>query len=214
MAKTKGESTGKMNRLRMIVIDSDLSDDAVTNLSQAIASALRMTQAVPAGGRTISAGTSHQITARNGAEPPTVDDEPDTPTIDDAEVPEERAGSGRSGPKAPRQYYKPKVVNVDLTGGDRSFEAYVVDKGSPTETTKRYLLVAAWFKLHRGTDAITVDHVYTCYRGVSWTLDFPDVAQPFRDLKRRGWGDNKNKQFTLNHIGEGVASKMTAPLTA
>ena len=63
-------------------------------------------------------------------------------------------------------------------------------------------MVATWFKLHRGVDAINADHVYTCYRKVKWPTNIPDFVQPLRNLKFKKLMDQKEKGlYAINHLG-------------
>jgi len=208
MAKTKGESTGKMNRVRMIVIDSDLSDDAVSDLSQAIASALHFNQ----GGhhtRVITPARERpQLASGNGHAPESTVDE------SDGSVEEEPDSTESAAPRAARpsnrQYYKPKVLpDVDLTVGTKPFVEFAKEK-SPSAITKRYLLIAAWFHDFASIETITADHVFTCYRAMGWTLEVKNPLQPFSDVQKQGWGEYKDKKFTINHIGLAQVQKMTA----
>jgi len=91
------------------------------------------------------------------------------------------------------------------------FEKFVKEKGNPSAHIKRYLLIAYWFKTFRNLDAITPNHVFTCYKKVGWTTQARDFAQPLRDLARNGSnGDMKEGAFVINHIGEGIVDKMAA----
>ena len=80
---------------------------------------------------------------------------------------------------APRskKHWSPKAIDVDFTSAF-SFADFVEQK-KPTNHQKRFLVVAAWFKQHRGMDAITMDHVYTCYRAVRWPTTIADFDAPF-----------------------------------
>jgi uncharacterized protein YjhX (UPF0386 family) len=63
-------------------------------------------------------------------------------------------------------------------------------------------VIAAWFKEHRGLDAITPDHVYTCYRTLKWPLNMNDFAQPLRDLKAKQFLTSPEKgSYAINHLG-------------
>ena len=91
-------------------------------------------------------------------------------------------------------------MDVDLLTPP-SFEAYAQQK-NPTSDQKRYLVVAAWFKLHRGVDTIGADHVYTCYRKIKWPTSIKDFAAPLRTLKHRKLMDQVDKGlYAINHLG-------------
>jgi hypothetical protein len=82
-----------------------------------------------------------------------------------------------NGPRKPAP--TPNVLELDLTSGTSLAE--FAQKASPKSHPKRYLVIAAWFKEHRKTDAITAAHAYTCYRKLKWPLTVPDFAQPLRE---------------------------------
>jgi hypothetical protein len=104
----------------------------------------------------------------------------------------------RSRPRKPAP--TPAVLELDLTT-DTSLASFA-QKANPKSHLKRYLVVAAWFKEHRNIDAITSDHVYTCYRSLKWPLDINDFAQPLRDLKARQYFTAPEKgSYAINHLG-------------
>lgn len=206
--KSKGEAPARSNRFRMIVIDSDLSDSAIANLTQAINHALRPQLSPAPQPRAALPAANHA--SGNGD----MQDAGDTEVIEHEgeEPPEETvAPVVRAAAKTPRQYYKPKVLkDFELTDGrDVSFEAFANEKAQ-TADTKRYLMIAAWCHDHADTPQVTADHVYTCYRSMGWTLDAKNPNQPFFDLQRNGWGEIKKSKFEINHLGVGQVEKMTA----
>jgi hypothetical protein len=70
-------------------------------------------------------------------------------------------------------------------------------------------VIAAWFKLHRKEDAITVDHIYTCYRIIEWSCNIPDFSSPLRALKHKQLFDQKGKGlYAINHLGLAKVDKL------
>jgi hypothetical protein len=190
-------------RIRFVMLEADIVDGNLADIAQAITSALRpptiMARAIP---MTTPA-------ARKGEGEEVIDSVDSGGVVPPAEAGAE-ADLQTSPPRAktPRKFYSPKVlIDVDLNWGGLSFEQFAREK-KPTETSKRYLTIAAWFKQSCGLDSITVDHVYTCYRKMGWGTDIKDMVQPFRDLKAQGWGDAKRRTFTINHIGLDVVDKL------
>ena len=115
--------------------------------------------------------------------------------------------NGNSKPKR-RTYTKPNLLEVDLDNGEVSFEDYCGRK-NPSDTTKKYLVVAAWFQLYRDENIITADHIYTCYRKMGWAVQ-KDVGQPLRSGKKLAYfksGPNEGT-YELTHIGLDVVRKM------
>jgi hypothetical protein len=99
----------------------------------------------------------------------------------------------RSAPRSPKV-----LADVDLTS-EPSFAAFA-NETKPDSHLKRNLVVAAWFKQARGVDAITMDHVYTCYRSVKWPSDIPDFGSSLRALKRNQKMTQTDQGFVINHL--------------
>jgi hypothetical protein len=206
--KPKGEAPTRSNRFRMVVIDSDLSDSAIANLTQAINVALRpQLPPAPQGRSALPPITpaSGNVEISGGGEADIIEHENDQPVDEPAAAaPPPRVS------RTPRQYAKPKVLNIDLTNGRTvPFVSFAKEKGQ-TADTKRYLMIAAWYHDYAQIPSITADHVYTCYRAMGWTLEASNPNQPFFDIQRQGWGTYKAKKFEINHIGISQVQKMKA----
>lgn len=188
MAKTKVESGGaRSNRFRMIVIDSDLSDDAIGNLTQAITHALRPagTAAAPTRALTRGSATSQQQLAEPNnetevAEPDDIDAEEEAAIGDNGSP----AAPARSGTSTPKKLPIPDYLHdLDMTGNGVLFKDYVA-KQVPTTHQKRYLVAAAWLKNHGGQDRVNQDRVFTCYRTAGWPMSIKDWDVNFRNHVR------------------------------
>lgn len=202
MAKAPPKPTGT-SRIRFIMVEAELADGGdLSQVTQAIQNALRPPApagrlAGPAQPRNNGSGTSSQaaqLVVDAEEQPELADDESDTAD------PDEGSSPAASTPKAPRKFRSPEIIEFDLTT-EPSFAQFAANRG-PTSHHMRYLTVAAWFKEHRQLDAVTVDHVYTCYRAVKWPTDFEDFAKPLRQLKFRKFLSLKGKgEYAINHIG-------------
>jgi hypothetical protein len=105
------------------------------------------------------------------------------------------------------------LSELNLTTAPIKLTDFVAEKGNPTETLDRYLVLAAWFKVHFGTEEITADHMFTAYRHLGWQSAMPnDPTQPLRDLKaKKNWFDKGGKgAYKINWSGENTVSKMGA----
>ncbi len=192
------------SKIRFIMLEADLADGDLTQITNAISNALRPN------------GTTRSLTAtRVASQLPSNSAETESPVEDldagaDVEAENETVGEERGARRAaPRRYPTPSVLDVDLNSGDMPFETFAQGK-QPQNVAKKHLLVAYWFKTYRDTLAITVDHAYTCYKKMGWSTNVKDFSQPFRDLSRQGRGSVKDGNFTINHIGEDVVAKMSA----
>jgi hypothetical protein len=194
MAKGSGNKGDGRSKIRVVVIEADLAEGELRDVTQAITNALRPTPVVV------------QRLVTSGATTPAATQLAQAEDIEDAVVIDENeeevsapAPKPKAAPRTPK-YRSPKVLDVDLDS-EVSFASFVAEK-NPQNHTKRFLTVAAWFKLHRGTDAITMDHVYTCYRKVKWPSNIDDFDGPLRQLKSRQLMDKEGKGlYAINHLG-------------
>lgn len=45
---------------------------------------------------------------------------------------------------------------------------FFADEYNPQSDSAKYLVIAAWFKLHRNTEGIGADQAFTCYKKMRW----------------------------------------------
>jgi len=197
---TSKGSGGGTSKIRFIMLDADLVDGDLSQITHAISSAL---------GRLGNSGRLQSPTAVKQMEAGLAEQgEPEDEAESGAESPD--ADVRPSRPRRPRKILAPKVLNdIDWKSGEMSFQKLAED-AKPTSDLMKHLVVAYWFKLHRGLQSVTADHAYTCYKKMSWSADIADFIQPFRDLARRGDGEVKGGTFSINHIGEDKVEKAIA----
>jgi hypothetical protein len=199
MAKGSISKSVGLSRIRFVMVEAEIADGDIGQITQAIQNALR--PAVPAVQR-ISALNGTKVIAHDV---PEVETEREADDEVDAETP-----PVRSKPKGPRKAAAtPNVLEIGLTT-DPSLASYA-QKTNPKSHAKRFLVVAAWFKEHREIDAISVDHVYTCYRALKWPTNINDFAQPLRDLKSGQFLTSPEKGlYAINHLGIAEVEKLKA----
>jgi len=206
MAKSSNGKGGGSSRIRFIMLDAELSDGDLSQITNAIQNALRPTAMVVQQRLAGPAQVSGAIMSSND-----VDAKLDGNEVEDASPPDERqAAPTVRTPRSskPTKYRTPKVVpDLDLKS-DPSFESYAKTKKATTEID-RFLVVAAWFHDCRKVESITVDDVYTCYRAIGWSISIGDFSQPLRDLKRRQYVTSGEKgYYSINHLGLGRVAKL------
>lgn len=192
------------SRVRFIMLEADLADGDFSQITQAITNALRPTTIVQQRLLGVPVGPSAEIIDQG--DEAVVDAE-----IDDVSPAVEvvARASSKSAPARPKKLRTPLVINVDLTS-PVPFSEFAAAK-SPKNDAKRYLTVAAWFKLHRGVDAITPDHVYTCFRAVGWPTAIADFDSPFRGLAHRQLVTRSGKgEYAINHLGVAAVDKLSS----
>lgn len=204
MPKSSAKLATAPAQLRLIIMDVVAPDGDLSQAMQAAQSALRpadvavIRRAIAAPYKVASSGEI--VDAAPAEENAEIKLEEQTSTPCTSSSP---SGS-RNRPK-PRS---PKVIHLELKSGDVPFAAFAQSK-KPTTHAARNLVVAAWFKLHRAIDAVTMDHVYTCYRAVEWPSGMEDFSLTLRQLKRRKLMDSKGVgEYAINHIGMSNVDKM------
>ena len=107
--------------------------------------------------------------------------------------------SKRSAPHKP-----PQVVEIDLKGSV-PLEEFLA-KCPSEDISVRYLMIAYWLKEYQNIEEISIDHIYTCYRHMRWSVP-NDIVQPLRNLKsRKSWFSKGSLGcYKINHIGEAEA---------
>ena len=129
------------------------------------------------------------------------DDQDETSVVDSPSI------RNTSRPKA--SIKSPQILDIELSKGDLTLSEFL-NKHPTEETTKRYLLIAYWWKTQRALNEVSMDHVHTCFRHMGWQTP-KQAAQPLRDMKSRlGWfhkGDEKG-HYKINHVGENEVLKI------
>ena len=81
---------------------------------------------------------------------------------------------------------------------------FVAEK-DPQSDWDKYKCIAYWFKHHKGTPEITVEHFYTAYLFLGWKTP-PNPYQPIADMRKpkRQWFSNGEERgmVTINNVGE------------
>jgi hypothetical protein len=133
-----------------------------------------------------------------------VDEPVDGIVEEEADVSLQAARQPRAKRSTPRS---PKVVDINMNA-PVSLAAFAQGKDAKSQH-KRYMISAAWLKEHRGTDAVTGDHIYTCFKSMGWSTNIPDFGQPLRALKTKlQYFGKSDKGYEINHIGLDYAKKL------
>lgn len=200
MAK-QPSSKGGTSRIRFIMLDAEIPEGDLNQITTAIQNALKPTtviqQRLPSASPTV---------ALPNAPMPELDED----AVIEAE-PEEEAAAPQSSRAArerrPRKPTVPKVLELDLTSGT-SFESFA-NRHVPKNDVERNLVVLAWFKEYRPEEAVTANHVYTCYRAMKWPSGIDDFSWPLRSLKKEQLVTNPVRgQYIINHLGLARVEKM------
>lgn len=205
MAKAAKPSSSGPARIRFVILEAEIPDGDLSQVTQAVQNALRPVDGTGAVRRVIAGPTKLQSnSASASAEFEAADAEDVSEDVLQEEV-QATAPSKRTRTFKPRS---PNIIEVDLIEGEISFDDYA-EKTKPDSHSLKNLVVAAWFKKYRKINEITMDHVYTCYRTVGWPAGMEDFGQPLRDLKKRKLMDGKGKGlYAINHVGLNEVTKI------
>lgn len=187
------------SRIRFVMVDAEIAEGDVGSITQAIQNALR--GPAPAQIQRLPSSKAPEMNGSAAGHDPEL-------AAEDEDIAFEEHIETPARPKGPRKpAATPKVLDLDLTS-DVSLASFAA-KANPSSDRRRYLVVAAWFKEHRATDAISAAHVYTCYRALKWPTDINDFAQPLRQLKHHQLFEQTGKGlYGINHLGLAEVDKL------
>lgn len=169
-----GNAGGDGNdKIRFIMLEANLSSGNFSQITQAIAQALRPSVVAPTQ-RVIAAPPT-----KNGSAPEIETEvEVDESLVEDSAETQSSASNASRKPSVARQYREPKRLDVDIT----AFKDFAAAKSPPDQATTRHLVAAVWFKHFFKTPQVTVDHVYSAYLEAGWSTNMDDFDLPFRKL--------------------------------
>ncbi len=205
MAPPKKTGNGhRPNRIRFVMLDADISDGNLSELTQAISTALKPPSFV----RQLPSNPPALPNLAAVAESATAVEE-----VPDAETPgaeleesagDENARTSRTRPKFPLPKYLP---DLDIKGGGTPFKEYA-EENDPKKQVKRYLLAAKWLRDHGNSSTINTDKVYTLFRTAGWPLGIKDWDGPFREAVRRDLVHRTGTgEYTITPVGEDLLRK-------
>jgi hypothetical protein len=195
MAPKKSENGTRANRVRFVLLEADISDGNLSELTQAITSALKQ-----------SSAPVRQLSPRT-AMPTSLPAEAGM-TVEETEESVETAVEETSDDtaKPPKAKYKPPLptylADLDVKGSGPSFREYAEEK-APTTHAKRFLVATLWLKEFGNSPTITVDKLYTCYKTAGWPLNITDWDVNFRNqVKTDKFRRVSSKEYEITPLGE------------
>lgn len=198
MAKQPSSKSGT-SRIRFIMIDAEIPEGDLSQITTAIQNALKPTTV-------IQQRLSGQVTT------PVLTNDINSDQSDEDVIDIDPQADAPSAPKSqrvvkPRKPTTPDVLDLDLTS-DVSLQSFA-DGHPASSEPERYLVIAAWFKEHRDVSAITTGHVYTAYRSLGWSVAIEDFGWPLRSLKKdKLMSSPARGEYAINHLGIGRVNKL------
>lgn len=203
--KKPSDGATRSNKIRFVLVEADISDNNLSELTHAITNALKPTIA-PARPAFRAA-----LPATLASGPDEVEEqEPQEVGAEVEEAAEPSNGNGAT-PKATRpKKFKPPTYIASLVEGEKGqkFKEFAASK-APKSKAMKYLVAAYWIK-EQGEGAANADKVYTLFKTAGWPTNFNDWSQTFHNLvhteqmRKEGMAE-----FALNPLGEDAVSKGT-----
>jgi hypothetical protein len=126
------------------------------------------------------------------------------PTIDVEEnLPTDAANDDTNGKRESKSKPRPPKVLSDLRPNIDDLRAYMEQKKVGDGDNERYLATAGFLKEKMGIEDISMDHIHTCYRTLSWNTP-TDASAPLRRMKSKGLFEKGSSEgmYRLIHVGE------------
>ena len=178
MPKGANGRTGGNSKLRFIMLEADLADGDLSQITSAITNALKPQTLIPIHRPGLNSGPASVVNVGE------LEDVGSAGVLSEDEDETDSGATQSSTPRRsrePRSYRTPERLDLDISG----FKAFAKAK-DPSEVAMKHLVAAVWFKEHFNTPEVNVDHVYSAYLDAGWSTNIIDFDQPFRRLKKRG----------------------------
>jgi hypothetical protein len=197
MAPKKPDTGKTSNRIRFIMLDADISDSNLADLTQAITAALKPSttpiRQIPRAAAQVLAPAS-EVTEDAEAEE----------LQEDVEGTEAIGSNGSSQKPARAKKFKAPEYLPDLLAGQKgaAFKEFAKEK-APGTKAKKYLVATFWLKEQGGSPTVNADKIYTCFKTAAWSTGFNDWNQTFHNLvhsehlRKEG-----TAEFAINPLGE------------
>jgi hypothetical protein len=203
MAKNSTIRTSGPARVRLVVLDAEIPDGDLAAFNQVLQNALRGPGTTIVQQR-LNGGTAKTLTHQPSAEIETEVDEVANDLVEEETDVVSQQAKPRVRRSPPRS---PNVVTIDMNA-PISLATFAQGKDAKSQH-KKYMISSAWLKECRNTDAVTGDHIFTCFKSMGWSTNIIDFTQPLRVLKAKyKFFDKSDKGYEINHIGLDHVTKL------
>lgn len=177
--KQFADSPKQPNKIRFVLLEADLSDSNLSELTAAITQALR--PAYSARSLSNNGKQQSQLGAGRTEAPPTpVDDNDEALDVEFEEATPVPQETKAAKPPRPKKTKAPNYLH-DLIKDTDSFKAFAKEK-APDSKNLQYLVAAYWLKEYGYNPEVNADKMYTCYKTAEWPSGFNDWSQTFHNL--------------------------------
>lgn len=201
MAK-QPNSRGGTTKVRFLMLEAEGAESDLTQIFSAIQSAVKPSTTIIQQ-RLTTAPADPILIAEGAADESTLEE-----FMDDSIVTPEKPQRNKA--KATRKPTTPDVLDFDFES-DLSLKSFADTHSSIDSDVDRYLVIAAWFKEHRDTSAVTTAHIYTGYRILEWPAGIEDFGAILRYLKSQKLMTSGNRgEYLVNHLGLAKVKKLAS----
>lgn len=206
--KKPGESTTRSNKIRFVLVEADISDGNLSELTNAISSALK--PSIISVHRQLPARPVAQVLSESNEAVPSSQVEEDE-TEADTETQENVNGNGAEPKPSRAKKFKSPDYLPDLFAGDKgvAFREFAKEK-APSSKNAKYLVATYWLKEKGDSTTVNANKIYTAFKTAGWSTGFNDWNQTFHNLVHsellRKVG---NGEFAINPLGEDSVAQGT-----
>lgn len=206
--KKPSESAPRSNKIRFVLVEADISDGNLSELTQAITSALK--PSVNPVVRQLPSRPAPQPLPE-AVEPVPDEDLESDETLDASDSQDTVSGNGAEPKPARARKPKPPDYVPDLFAGEKgaAFKEFAKEK-APESRNAKYLVATYWLKENGDSPTVNANKIYTAFKTAGWSTGFNDWTQTFRNLvytehlRKAG-----NGEFAINPLGEDAVTKGT-----
>lgn len=193
-------SRGGTTKVRFMLLEAEGAESDLTQIFSAIQSAVKPSTTVIQ--QRLTPAPADQILVVDGSTSGSMLEEF---VADDLMVSEKPQ---RSKPKVSRKPTTPDVLDLDFDS-EVSLKSFADGHNAIDSDVERYLAIAAWFKEHRDTSAVTTAHIYTGYRTLEWPAGIEDFGAILRYLKSQKLMTSGTRgEYAINHLGLARVKKL------
>lgn len=199
MARQPNNRNGGTTKVRFLMLEAEGNESDLAQIFSAIQSAVKPSTTIIQ--QRLAAASTEQLLvgAQSG------DDALEHDDADDVIAPEKVS---RPKSKTARKPTTPDVLDMDADA-EASLKAFADQHSGVDSDVERYLVIAAWFKEHRETPAVTTAHIYTGLRMMSWPTAIEDFGGILRYLKKQKLMTSGNRgEYLINHLGLAKVKKL------
>ncbi|UXN70403.1 hypothetical protein N8A98_04185 [Devosia neptuniae] len=194
-------SRGGTTKVRFMLLEAEGAESDLTQIFSAIQSAVKPSTTIIQ--QRLTAAPVEQMLVSDGTDGSLVEEYADDDLVE-VDKPQ------RNKPKASRKPTTPEVLDLDFDA-DVSLKSFADIHNAIDSDVDRYLVIAAWFKEHRDTSAVTTAHIYTGYRTLEWPAGIEDFGSVLRYLKSQKLMASGNRgEYAINHLGLAKVKKLAS----